>query len=91
MMVCVLFEKKQPFFPADDSCDATSSCGKALNALERIDPEADQLGISFVKVHDPRYAKKYGVTKLPALVYFRKKFPSVYRGKMSFLFLSVQD
>jgi len=30
-----------------------------------------------------RYAKKYGVSKLPALVYFRKKFPSVYRDDLS--------
>lgn len=30
---------------------------------------------------DPRYARKWGVTKLPAIVYFRKRFPSIYRGK----------
>lgn len=31
---------------------------------------------------DPRYARKWGVTKLPAIVYFRKRFPSIYRGKV---------
>lgn len=31
---------------------------------------------------DPRYARKWGVTKLPALVYFRKRFPSIYRGDL---------
>jgi len=30
---------------------------------------------------DSRYAKKWGVTKLPAMVYFRRRFPSIYRGK----------
>lgn len=35
-----------------------------------------------VKMGDPRYARKWGVTKLPAIVYFRKRFPSIYRGDM---------
>ena len=29
-----------------------------------------------------RYAKKYGVNKMPALVYFRRKFPSIYRDNL---------
>jgi hypothetical protein len=29
---------------------------------------------------DSRYARKWGVTKIPAVVYFRKRFPSIYRG-----------
>ena len=49
--------------------------------MERIDGETDELDINFVKINDPKYAKKYGVSKLPALVYFRKKFPSIYRGE----------
>lgn len=48
--------------------------------LEKIDGETDNLGITFVKLGDPRYARKWGVTKLPAVVYFRKRFPSIYRG-----------
>ena len=52
-----------------------------LEGLEKIDQETDNLDITFIKINDPRYARKYGVTKLPALVYFRKKFPSIYRGK----------
>ena len=51
-----------------------------MSGLEKIDDETDALDITFVKVNDPRYAKKYGVNKLPALVYFRRKFPSIYRG-----------
>ncbi|XP_078039522.1 hulk isoform X2 [Augochlora pura] len=48
--------------------------------LEDIDGETDNLDITFVKMADPRYARKWGVTKLPAIVYFRKRFPSIYRG-----------
>ena len=57
------------------------TCQDVLEGLERIDGETDELDINFVKINDPKYAKKYGVSKLPALVYFRKKFPSIYRGE----------
>ncbi|XP_063985202.1 uncharacterized protein LOC135166658 isoform X3 [Diachasmimorpha longicaudata] len=50
--------------------------------LESIDSETDNLDITFVKMADTRYARKWGVTKLPAIVYFRKKFPSIYRGDL---------
>ncbi|XP_041971080.1 uncharacterized protein LOC121727357 isoform X7 [Aricia agestis] len=53
-----------------------------LDKLENIDSETDNLDITFVKMHDPRYARKWGVTKLPAIVYFRKRFPSIYRGEL---------
>jgi len=33
-----------------------------------------------VKINDPKYARKYGIAQLPAVVYFRKKFPSIFRG-----------
>lgn len=49
--------------------------------LEEIDDETDNLDLTFVKMADPRYARKWGVTKLPAIVYFRKRFPSIYRGE----------
>lgn len=65
----------------ENDCD---ECDEALHELERIDDEADDLDIMFVKIKDPRYAKKYGITEHPSLVYFRKKFPSIYRGKKSF-------
>lgn len=52
-----------------------------LEKLENIDSETDNLDITFVKMSDSRYARKWGVTKLPAIVYFRKRFPSIYRGK----------
>ncbi|XP_019531541.3 uncharacterized protein LOC109403225 isoform X3 [Aedes albopictus] len=53
-----------------------------LEKLELIDGETDNLDIPMVKMGDPRYARKWGVTKLPAIVYFRKRFPSIYRGDM---------
>ncbi|XP_063244025.1 uncharacterized protein LOC134543121 isoform X2 [Bacillus rossius redtenbacheri] len=56
---------------------------KVLEGLETIDGETDNLDITFVKMADPRYARKWGVTKLPAVVYFRKRFPSIYRGEVS--------
>ncbi|XP_011137175.2 uncharacterized protein LOC105181845 isoform X2 [Harpegnathos saltator] len=55
---------------------------KVNEKLEEIDSETDNLDITFVKMADPRYARKWGVTKLPAIVYFRKRFPSIYRGDM---------
>ncbi|CRK96270.1 CLUMA_CG009693, isoform B [Clunio marinus] len=63
------------FFEYDHDESAT-----ALEKLENIDSETDNLDITFVKMADSRYARKWGVTKLPALVYFRKRFPSIYRG-----------
>ena len=51
-----------------------------LSELENIDEDAHDLKISFVKISDARLAKKYGVKELPGLVYFRKKYPAIYRG-----------
>jgi len=63
----------------EDNC---IECDEVVSGLEKIDDETDALDITFVKVNDPRYAKKYGVNKLPALVYFRRKFPSIYRESL---------
>jgi len=57
-------------------------CADIMKGLESIDDEVDALDITFVKVIDPRYAKKYGIAKLPGLVYFRRKFPSIYRESL---------
>lgn len=66
------------FFLIDELDHEESS--KILKKLENIDSETDNLDITFVKMADSRYAKKWGVTKIPALVYFRKRFPSIFRG-----------
>ncbi|XP_067132038.1 uncharacterized protein [Centruroides vittatus] len=64
----------------DNNCP---KCDLALQELERIDDEADDLDIMFVKIKDTRYAKKYGMNQVPGLVYFRRKFPSIYRGDLT--------
>lgn len=63
------------------SDDDSAKCDEVLTELEKIDDETDDLDITFVKIRDTRYAKKYGIQKLPALVYFRRRFPSIYRGQ----------
>ncbi|XP_066956725.1 uncharacterized protein [Macrobrachium rosenbergii] len=60
----------------------SAKCDEVLKELENIDDETDDLDITFVKIRDGRYAKKYGIQKLPALVYFRRRFPSIYRGDL---------
>lgn len=66
-------------FPTDENDVAESA--EVLSRLEKIDDETNNMDITFVKMADARYARKWGVTKLPAIVYFRNKFPSVYRGR----------
>ncbi|XP_030752656.1 uncharacterized protein LOC115879799 isoform X6 [Sitophilus oryzae] len=53
-----------------------------MEKLENIDSETDNFDITFVKMADARYARKWGVTNLPAIVYFRRRFPSIYRGDL---------
>lgn len=72
--VCVIH---QSFTDETDHPDSAL----VLEKLENIDSETDNLDITFVKMSDSRYARKWGVTKLPAIVYFRKRFPSIYRGE----------
>ncbi|XP_031337169.1 uncharacterized protein LOC116166353 isoform X3 [Photinus pyralis] len=63
--------------------EAHSEESKVINEkLENIDSETDNFDITFVKMSDSRYARKWGVTQLPAIVYFRKRFPSIFRGNL---------
>lgn len=55
-------------------------CAKALQELENIDDEADQLGIGFVKIHDEELAEEYSLGELPRLVYYRHEIPIIYEG-----------
>lgn len=64
------------FFYESHSDDSKS----ILEKLENIDSETDNFDITFVKMGDVRYARKWGVTQLPAIVYFRRRFPSIFRG-----------
>lgn len=56
-------------------------CLKALQELENIDDEADQLGIGFVKIADEELADEYNLGPLPALVYYRHQIPIIYERK----------
>lgn len=56
-------------------------CLKALQELENIDDEADQLGIGFVKISDEELADEYNLGPLPALVYYRHQIPIIYERK----------
>ncbi|KAK3864392.1 hypothetical protein Pcinc_029924 [Petrolisthes cinctipes] len=57
-------------------------CMKALQELENVDDDADQLGIAFVKINDPDLADEYSLGSLPALVYYRRRIPVVYDGDL---------
>lgn len=62
-------------------------CQKALQELENIDDEADQLGIGFVKISDEALADEYNLGELPKLVYYRHQTPIIYE---SMYFLTVK-
>ncbi|XP_050440891.1 uncharacterized protein LOC126845910 isoform X3 [Adelges cooleyi] len=66
------------FFYENDMAESS----EVLTRLENIDDETTTMDITFVKMADARYARKWGVTKLPTIVYFRNKFPSIYRGRL---------
>ncbi|XP_064488753.1 uncharacterized protein LOC135400775 isoform X2 [Ornithodoros turicata] len=57
-------------------------CDAVLTEIETIDDEVDELDVMFVKINDVKYARKYGIAQVPAIVYFRRKFPSIFRGDL---------
>nr|XP_037282150.1 uncharacterized protein LOC119175058 isoform X4 [Rhipicephalus microplus] len=63
----------------DSNCP---KCDSVLAELENIDDEVDDLDVTFVKINDVKYARKYGIAQVPAIVYFRRKFPSIFRGDL---------
>lgn len=54
---------------------------KALNALEHIDDDCDEIGVSFVEVDKAEVAKHHGVEDFPTLVFYKNEIPAVYEGK----------
>lgn len=58
-------------------------CSKALQELENIDDEADQLGIGFVKISDEALAEEYNLGELPKLVYYRHQIPIIYESEFA--------
>uniref|UniRef100_A0A182YNV8 Uncharacterized protein n=1 Tax=Anopheles stephensi TaxID=30069 RepID=A0A182YNV8_ANOST len=59
-----------------------TTCDTVLAELEHIDDDTDSFGVDFVKINDKRLAKQYGITKFPALTYFREKEPIIYEGDL---------
>ncbi|XP_044757512.1 uncharacterized protein LOC123315746 isoform X2 [Coccinella septempunctata] len=59
-----------------------TTCDRVLEELEQIDDDTDSFGVDFVKINDKRLAKQYGITKFPALTYFREKKPIIYEGDL---------
>ena len=53
---------------------------KALNALEHIDDDCDEIGISFVEVDKVDIARHHGVEDFPTLVFYKSEIPAVYEG-----------
>lgn len=54
--------------------------------LEKIDDDMEDINVTIVKMGDPNYARKWGVIKLPSIVYFCNRYPNVYRGKLLRIF-----
>ncbi len=61
--------------PSDEST-------QVILELEKIDDEADEFKIRFIKIRDRELAEEYSLTRLPALVYFRGGIPVVYHGDL---------
>ena len=58
--------------------DGHEASKKALDALETIDDDLHDLeSIKLVKIDDPDEALEYGLTSLPALVFFEHQMPTV--------------
>ncbi|CAN7982231.1 unnamed protein product, partial [Ixodes pacificus] len=58
------------------------NCDAILAELEHINDEAEKFGVAFVKNSDRPTAKKFGITKFPALAYFRNQEPTLYDGDL---------
>ena len=55
---------------------------KALSALEHIDDDCDEVGISFVEVDKQEVAIQHGVEDFPTLVFYKNEIPAVYDGSL---------
>ena len=64
----------------------SSACIEVLHHINRnqsllqIDEELKKYGIKFITNSERAAAKKFGITKFPALVFFKNNEPSVYEG-----------
>jgi len=53
----------------------------ALEALEEIDDDLDELGVLMVKINEPSVAADFGIENRPTLVIFERGIPNLYEGK----------
>ncbi len=63
--------------------DRKKKSQKALNALEHVDDDCDEIGVSFVEVDRPAIAEHHGVEDFPTLVFYKNEIPSVYEGDLT--------
>jgi len=63
------------FFKEDDPKSTA-----ALDVLEEIDDDLDEVGIMFVKLDDEKEAAEYGIENFPTLVVFENGIPNLYDG-----------
>ena len=56
---------------------------KALDMLETIDDDLDEMGVLMVKINEPSVATDFGIDTRPTLVIFEKGIPNVYEGTKS--------
>lgn len=66
------------FVISDDHKSKKSA--KVVKEIETIDDEADKYNILIVKNDNFQAAQKYGIKKLPALMFFRGGSPVFYEG-----------
>ena len=64
---------------------------KALNALESIDDDCDEIGISFVEVDKQDVAFYHGVEEFPTLVFYKDEIPAVFEGLSFTLIFAESD
>ena len=63
--------------------DGHEKSNRALEALETIDDDIhDHSQIKLVKIDDPEEALEYGLTTLPALVFFENQMPNMFDGNL---------
>merc|ERR1719270_3356918 len=75
---CKLLDYCFPFFYNPEDKDSED----ILNELETIDDNLDEEEVEFVKCSEPNGQRDYGLTQVPALVFFENGVPEVYTGDL---------
>lgn len=74
----IIFLFLRPLADHDDDKKAQ----KIIAELENIDDECEEKDIDFVKTSDDDIDKEYDLESLPALVFYRNKFRTIYTGDL---------